>query len=62
MNYVFQFNVVWEHFPELLTGAWLTIQLSATAMVLGLCLAGSVRMARPQGQSRSAGWSRAMSN
>ena len=39
MNYVFQFNVVWEHFPELLTGAWLTIQLSATAMVLGLCLA-----------------------
>ncbi len=39
MNYVFQFNVVWEHFPELLTGALLTIQLSATAMVLGLCVA-----------------------
>ncbi len=33
MNYVFQFNIVWEHFPELLDGAWLTIQLSAEAMV-----------------------------
>jgi polar amino acid transport system permease protein len=39
VNYVFQFNVVWEHFPELLRGAWLTVQLSASAMVLGLCLA-----------------------
>jgi len=39
VNYVFQFNVVWEHFPELLRGAWLTIELSASAMVLGLCLA-----------------------
>lgn len=39
MNYVFQFNVVWDHLPELLAGALLTIQLSATAMALGLCLA-----------------------
>jgi polar amino acid transport system permease protein len=39
VNYVFQFNVVWDHFPELLAGAWLTIQLSATAMALGLALA-----------------------
>lgn len=39
MNYVFRFNVVWDHFPELLAGAWLTIELSATAMALGLCLA-----------------------
>ena len=39
MNYVFQFNVVWEHLPELLEGALLTIQLSATAMALGLCVA-----------------------
>ncbi len=39
MHYVFQFNVVWEHFPELLNGALLTIQLSAMAMGLGLCLA-----------------------
>jgi len=39
VNYVFQFNIVWEHFPELLEGARLTIQLSATAMALGLILA-----------------------
>jgi polar amino acid transport system permease protein len=39
VNYVFQFNVVWEHFPELLRGALLTIQLSASAMGLGLVLA-----------------------
>jgi len=39
VNYVFQFNVVWDHFPELLAGAWLTIRLSASAMALGLCLA-----------------------
>jgi polar amino acid transport system permease protein len=38
VNYVFQFNVVWDHFPELLNGALLTIQLSATAMALGLCV------------------------
>jgi polar amino acid transport system permease protein len=39
MHYVFQFNTVWEHFPELLDGAWLTIKLSAMAMALGLALA-----------------------
>jgi len=39
VNYVFQFNVVWEHLPELLVGALLTVQLSATAMAFGLCLA-----------------------
>ena len=39
MHYVFQFNTVWEHFPELLGGAWLTIKLSGMAMALGLCLA-----------------------
>jgi polar amino acid transport system permease protein len=39
LNYVFQFNTVWDHFPELLDGAWLTIQLSASAMALGLCAA-----------------------
>jgi polar amino acid transport system permease protein len=37
--YVFHFNVVLDHLPELLDGAWLTIRLSATAMVLGLVVA-----------------------
>jgi polar amino acid transport system permease protein len=39
VNYVFQFNVVWDHLPELFEGALLTIQLSATAMALGLLVA-----------------------
>lgn len=39
MNYVFRFNVVWDHLPELMNGALLTIELSATAMAMGLCLA-----------------------
>ena len=38
MHYVFHFDVVWDHFPELLNGALLTIRLSAIAMVLGLVL------------------------
>ncbi len=38
MHYVFHFDVVWDHFPEMLNGALLTIRLSAIAMVLGLVL------------------------
>jgi polar amino acid transport system permease protein len=52
VHYVFQFNVVLDHLPELLDGAWLTIRLSAMAMALGLCLAilcayGETASARP---------------
>jgi polar amino acid transport system permease protein len=36
MNYVFHFGVVWDHWRDLADGAWLTIRLSAMAMVLGL--------------------------
>jgi polar amino acid transport system permease protein len=39
VNYAFHFNVVLDHLPELLDGAWLTIRLSAMAMALGLALA-----------------------
>jgi polar amino acid transport system permease protein len=39
MNYVFQFGDVWAAWRELLWGCWLTIQLSASAMVLGLLVA-----------------------
>ena len=39
MNYAFHFDVVSDHLPELLEGAWLTIRLSAVAMVLGLVVA-----------------------
>jgi hypothetical protein len=33
---VFQFGVVWQDFDKLLLGAWLTLRLSALAMVFGL--------------------------
>jgi polar amino acid transport system permease protein len=36
VDYVFQFGVVWRDMDTLLLGAWLTLRLSALAMVLGL--------------------------
>ncbi len=39
MDYTFQFRDVWNSFDELLWGAWLTVQLSASAMALGLMVA-----------------------
>ncbi|WP_431856991.1 amino acid ABC transporter permease [Azospirillum sp.] len=39
MNYQFQFDAVFASWDYLLTGAWLTIQLSLGAMVLGLIVA-----------------------
>ena len=38
MTYVFQFGAVWREFDQLLLGAWLTVRLSAMAMVLGLAV------------------------
>jgi len=38
MNYVFHFGIVWDHWRDLADGAWLTVRLSAMAMVLGLGL------------------------
>ncbi len=39
VNYTFQFGDVWAAWPSLLWGTWLTIQLSASTMVLGLLVA-----------------------
>ncbi len=39
MNYVFQFGDVWAARYDLLWGAWLTIELSVAAMVIGLLVA-----------------------
>jgi polar amino acid transport system permease protein len=39
VHYAFHFNVVWEHWRELAEGACLTIQLSASAMLVGLAVA-----------------------
>ena len=39
MNYQFQFDAVFAAWPLLLKGAWITVQLSLTATVLGLLVA-----------------------
>jgi polar amino acid transport system permease protein len=39
MKYVFQFGIVWDHLPQLLVGAWLTIRLSLGAFALGFVIA-----------------------
>src|SRR5450631_586997 len=49
MHYVFHFNVVLDHLPELLDGAWLTIQLSAMTLMLGLIVAVVCAYARTTG-------------
>jgi polar amino acid transport system permease protein len=49
VKYVFHFDVVLDHWPELLDGAWLTIRLSAMAMVLGLGIAVVCAYARTAG-------------
>jgi len=38
VSYVFQFGTVWRELDHLLLGAWLTLKLSALAMVLGLAV------------------------
>ena len=49
MTYVFQFGVVFAHIDQLLVGAWYTIELSATAMVLGLLVGIAGAAARTSG-------------
>jgi polar amino acid transport system permease protein len=49
MNYVFQFGIVRDHLPELLHGAWLTLQLSVGAFVLGFALAVVLAFLRSSG-------------
>ena len=39
MNYSFQFGDVFAAWPLLARGTWITIQLSLTAMLIGLCVA-----------------------
>ena len=46
MDYVFQFGVVWREIDTLLLGAWLTLRLSALAMVLGLIVGVAGALAR----------------
>lgn len=50
MNYNFRFDLVWSSIPELLAGAWLTIQISVMAMAIGITIAvmcAIIRIAGP---------------
>jgi polar amino acid transport system permease protein len=51
MHYAFHFNVVWAHWRDLAQGAWLTIELSSLAMVLGLAVATACVYAKAAGPS-----------
>ena len=46
MHYVFQFGVVWDHWPELLDGAVATLWMSCAAFALGLAFAVLCTFAR----------------
>jgi len=49
MKYVFQFGIVWDHLPQLLNGAWLTLRLSFGAFALGFTLAVVLAFLRTSG-------------
>ena len=49
MTYVFQFGIVFDKFHLLLEGAWLTVQLAAMALGLGLAVALSCAYLRTAG-------------
>jgi polar amino acid transport system permease protein len=49
VNYQFRFDLVWGSVPELLVGAWLTIQLSMIAMAIGVVVAILSAVARMVG-------------
>jgi len=49
MTYVFQFGIVWDHWPRLLGGAWLTLQMSGAALAIGLVLSVLLAFGRRDG-------------
>lgn len=49
MNYNFQFQAVFDAWPLLLRGTWITIELSLTATVLGLAVAIACAWAKTSG-------------
>ena len=49
MTYVFQFGIVWDHWPRLLDGAWLTLRMSGAALAIGLVLSVLLAFGRRDG-------------
>lgn len=52
-GYTFYWSLVWDAMPELLAGAWLTLQLAALSMLLGTLLALPLAVARRQGSGKA---------
>jgi len=46
LDYTFYWAVVWNKFPVLLDGAWLTVQITALSMLLGTCIAMPLALMR----------------
>ncbi|MFO1147104.1 MAG: amino acid ABC transporter permease [Alsobacter sp.] len=46
MSYTFQFGQVLDYWPQFLQGAWLTVRLSALAMMIGLAVGVACALAR----------------
>ncbi|MGD1861147.1 MAG: amino acid ABC transporter permease [Leptolyngbyaceae cyanobacterium] len=51
MSYRFQFQVIWDNWPLLLEGVWLTLQLSVVATALGLLVGVGGALCRISGSS-----------
>lgn len=52
-GYTFYWSLVWDAIPELLSGAWLTVQLAALSMLLGTLIGLPLAVARRQGEGRA---------
>lgn len=52
-GYTFYWSLVWDAIPELLAGAWLTVQLAALSMLLGTLLGLPLAVARRHGEGRA---------
>ncbi|MBD1551119.1 amino acid ABC transporter permease [Pseudomonas typographi] len=52
-GYTFYWSLVWDAIPELLAGAWLTVQLAALSMLLGTVFGLPLAVARRQGEGRA---------
>jgi hydroxyproline transport system permease protein len=46
MNYVFQWGEVWDHWPELARGAFITLQITVFSMLIGTIIAVFLAIAR----------------
>ena len=46
MDYEFHWNVVFQHFPEMLQGAWVTLHVSVLSMLMGIVIAVLLAIAK----------------